>query len=84
MSDWIEIISKTGFPVAICLYLLWQQKKTNDATNARVDDLDAFIKGDLKELSESSTKVIAENNELIIQNTKALNKCSAELARKSA
>ena len=82
MNDWIEIIGKVGFPVAMCLYLLWQQKKTNDATNARVDSLDDFVKNDLKDIAENQTKVIAENNEILIRNTRALEKCTVELAKK--
>ena len=82
MSEWIEVIGKVGFPVAMCLYLLWQQKKTNDATNKRVDALDEFVKNDLKDIAENSTKVIAENSEVLIRNTKALEKCTIELAKK--
>jgi hypothetical protein len=82
MNEWVEILTKFGFPTMVAIYLLWQNKKDKDAISARMNDLEEFCRNDLKEISEASTTVIAENNEILIRNTKALEKCTVELAKK--
>ena len=91
--DWMELIGKVGFPIATVIYLLWQSKKDKEQMNEqsrkdkekmndRMDHLDNFIKTDLKAITEESSKVIATNNEILIKNTIALEKCTIEIAKK--
>lgn len=80
--DWTEIIGKVGFPVATVIYLLWQSKMRDDKSQDRMDNLDEFIRTDLKTIAENDAKVIATNNEILIKNTKALEQCNIELAKK--
>tara|TARA_R110002020_G_scaffold175493_1_gene367404 strand:+ start:20171 stop:20428 length:258 start_codon:yes stop_codon:yes gene_type:complete len=82
MSDWVEILGKFGFPAAVALYLLWQTRKDKDALEKRLDGVEKFCREDLKQIAEDSTKVIAENNELIINNRKVLEKCTLELSKR--
>jgi hypothetical protein len=43
MNEWIEMISTVGFPIAVCVYLLWERnQKTKELTKA-INDLHILI-----------------------------------------
>lgn len=75
MDNWIEVIGKVGFPIAVALYLLWQSRKDKEALEKRFNTLEEFCRNDLKKISEESSQVIKENTEV-------LNQCKAYLANK--
>jgi hypothetical protein len=96
MSEWIEIVGKVGFPVAVAFYLLWQSRKDKEAVEKRVNGLDSFIKNDLKNIAESSIKVnqecadaikadlkiIEKNSEALKETEEILQECKLYLANK--
>ncbi len=85
MVEWIEVVGKVGFPVAIALWLLWQGKEDKKELKAdkenlegRFDGLEKFCREDLKAISESSialnekcVEAIKDNTDVVIKNTKS-------------
>lgn len=55
MEEWVNLISNLGFPIAVCIYLFWQNSKLTDTLgelklviSKLVDRFDKISDDDLK------------------------------------
>lgn len=56
--DWLQVIERVAFPVAVAAYLLWQQKHDRERTNLRVERLETYITGTMESVIKANTAVM--------------------------
>lgn len=95
--EWVEIVGKLGFPVAVAIFLLVQSRKDRQEMNedkkrleARFSGLEEFCRKGLVDSLHSSTEVITKNTEVIKNNVQTMNEtkkvleeCKLYLANKN-
>lgn len=57
LNDIITIISNVGFPISMCLLLLWYIKQESDKHKEETDKLSATLEGNTKVLTELTTLI---------------------------
>lgn len=48
MQELVDIVTKVGFPIAVCIYLLFDRDKTTKELTVAIRDLTEFVR-DLRE-----------------------------------
>ncbi len=66
--DWVELISKVGFPIALCVYFLVKDSRTSAREEKRAEAIDKWR-------SDHATVQL----EVITQNTLAMNELTHAL-----
>lgn len=52
MQDIVDLISSCGFPIACCVFMLWQNSKQDDYFRSQQEELRKSIDNNTKTISE--------------------------------
>lgn len=63
--DWIDIITRVGFPIAMVMVLCWYVKTKDDRSDDRIDKIISTLTEELRELKAEFREIKAELKDLL-------------------
>ena len=76
IADIMNVVSTLGFPIAMCLVLLWYINKKDEQYVTQL----AKLEEEIDETREQTTKALTEVNTALVNNTNVIDKNTALLA----
>lgn len=76
IADIMNVVSALGFPIAMCLVLLWYINKKDEQYIAQL----AKLEEEIDDTREQTTKALTEVNTVLVNNTNVIDKNTAMLA----
>lgn len=76
IADIMNVVSTLGFPIAMCLVLLWYINKKDEQYIAQL----AKLEEEIDDTREQTTKALTEVNTALVNNTNVIDKNTALLA----